>query len=236
MSSLPTAFAKLPNWENAYRIIPAQYPPVNLFEAYHDSPEDLQIALELEARTDPQAINKTGNLEMLPRREWIYGEGASWVMTAFTHTGNPSRFTAGKYGVYYAADTLHTALKETVFHRELFLQSTGEPNIVLTMRVLLNKVTKPMVNIFDREFASLLHPDSYSESQIFAADLRAKGHWGIHYPSVRDPEGECVAAFRTGALTLPAQWAYLDYHWCRDTGHITHAINKFTREDYPLHD
>jgi len=36
---------------------------------------------------------------------------------------------------------------------------------------------------------------------------------GIVYPSVRDPQGECLAAFRTTMLRDCRHAAYLEYNW-----------------------
>ncbi|GGE21359.1 hypothetical protein GCM10011390_45860 [Aureimonas endophytica] len=52
-------------------------------------------------------------------------------------------------------------------------------------------------------FGEALRPDSYTESQALAADLRAAGSDGIAYPSCRQPGGECVALFYSDLQRTP---------------------------------
>ena len=58
----------------------------------------------------------------MPPARRVTGPGATIVMAPFTHTSpeRPSRFSAGSYGLYYAAMRFETALREArpsvVFH------------------------------------------------------------------------------------------------------------------------
>jgi hypothetical protein len=45
-------------------------------------------------------------------------------------------------------------------------------------------------------FRDCLEPDSYIHSQALAERLYAAGSLGVVYPSVRRPEGTCLACFR----------------------------------------
>ncbi len=47
---------------------------------------------------------------------------------------------------------------------------------------------------------AVLSPGSYVAGQALGRAVRAAGGPGIVYPSVRDPGGECLAAFRTNLL------------------------------------
>ena len=59
----------------------------------------------------------------------------------------------------------------------------------------------------------LLDPDSYGARRAFAAALRINPANSIHYPSVRHPDGRCVAAFRPKAVGVPKQTKHLKYYW-----------------------
>ena len=52
-----------------------------------------------------------------------------------------------------------------------------------------------------------------SPSQAFAAALRDAGSHGLVYPSVRDPGGQCAAAFRPTVVGIPVPAKHLKYHW-----------------------
>ncbi len=199
---------------NHYRIIPSKLPPINFFERF-TPPELMEETFELEGLTNERLQEEVGNLKLITAEDRISGPGASVVMAAFTHTGYPSRFTDGSFGIYYAARDLETAIRETIFHRERFLEATQEATCELDMRVYIGKVTKPMIDIRCASYFNLTQPDmsSYTEAQSFGREQKNKNAWGIIYPSARHTKGECLAILRPPATTIPTQSSHLSYHW-----------------------
>lgn len=173
----------------------------------------------LESLTNDRLRNEVGNLSLVSQEDRIAGQGASIVMASFTHCSvhRPSRFSNGEYGVYYAAKALETAVKETVYHRERFLNFTKEPSCKITMRVYKSKnIIKPLVDIRGSDYQSLRNPDpdNYAESQVVGRQLKLSNSWGIVYGSVRNKGGECVAILRPPAVPLPLiQTKHLEYVW-----------------------
>lgn len=208
------------DWPEVFRIIPSQFPPVNVFEGIFDSPEEMEAAFAVEALTNRRVRQEAGLLQQVPRADWIWGPGASVVMACFTHTGRPSRFSDGAHGVYYGAESIATAVAETRFHRERFLAATDEDDLELTMRVYVNRVCRPLRDLRGPGHEALLGPDDYGPPQAAARRWRAEGAWGVVYPSVRRARGECVAVFRPPALTLPTPSAHLRYVWKRSERRI----------------
>ena len=43
--------------------------------------------------------------------------------------------------------------------------------------------------------------------------MRNENAWGIVYRSIRNPGGECIAALRPPAVTIPRQGPHLAYVW-----------------------
>lgn len=197
-----------------YRIIPTKFPPINFFERF-TPPELMEEAFEIESLTNERLLDQVGELAHVALQDRVSGPGASVVMAAFTHTGYASRFTSGSYGVYYAARDLETAIRETVYHRERFLGWTDEPPCEIDVRVYKGTVEKPLIDLRDDQFSPYMNPDPdlYEPAQQFAAKLRATESYGLLYPSVRKPNGECIAAFRPTAVSLPVQSKWLVYHW-----------------------
>ena len=213
----------LPDWENVYRIIPSHFPPINLFEEVTDV-ADLDIVFAIESLTNDRLLEEAGDLKLVPKNQRLCGVGSSPIMAAFTHIGIPSRFTDGKnYGVYYGAKELKTAIKETVYHREIFMRQTSEPDTELSMRCYTNNIALPMHDIRAEEF-SYLHTDEYVPSQQFASMIRALDSNGFIYNSVRDEKGECVAAFKPIALTIPIQAGHYKYQWHSVKNCITNVL------------
>ena len=197
-----------------YRIIPTRFPPINFFER-HTPPELMEEAFELESLTNERLLNEVGILQQVKTEDRVSGPGASVVMAAFTHIGNPSRFTDGSFGIYYAGRCLETAIWETIFHRERFFRATAETACDIDMRSYHGKINKPLIDIRSEPYRHLLHPDParYAPAQAFGMEIRSRDHWGILYPSVRHSGGECIAALRPPAVSVPVQSTHLSYHW-----------------------
>ena len=197
-----------------YRIIPTKFPPINFFERF-TPPELMEEAFQIESLTNERLLEEVGQLSHVATGDRVSGPGASVVMASFTHTGYASRFTDGRYGVYYAARDLETAIHETVYHRERFMDYTKEPACEIDVRVYKGTVQKPLVDLRGGHYHDLMQPDpeQYANSQQFAAELKSGHCYGVLYPSVRNPGGECIAAFRPTAISLPVQSKWLVYSW-----------------------
>lgn len=199
-----------PDWPQLHRLVPSHFPPINLFESVAD-PDELDIVHAIESLTNDRLREEAGELWRVPPEDRVSGPGSSPVMAAFTHTGLASRFTDGSYGVYYGARDLQTAIAETVYHRERFLSATREPDTELTLRQYINRVALPMHDA--RGNPALHDPDDYHRPQQEARQLREQGSHGLVYSSVRDPGGECIAALRPTAVTIPVQGSHYRYVW-----------------------
>jgi hypothetical protein len=206
-----------------HRLIPSRFPPVSVFD-WATSPEEAEQIAFLEGLTNDRLKTQHGDISLVAREDWVGGIGATPLMAAFTHVGE-SRFADGSYGVYYAGDSLDTAICETKFHRERFLAASNEPACLIQMREYIAHVRYELVDIDARHYSALLDPDPnrYAVSQDFAREVRTDKEWGLVYPSVRKPGATCVAIFRPPALTIPTQGCHLDYIW---DGHAIVSVSK----------
>jgi hypothetical protein len=202
-------------WLPCWRIIPSRFPPIQLFERVTD-PADLDAVLSLESLTNDRIRAEVGQLELIPPADRLAGPGTSPIMAAFTHL-NPagSRFSDGTYGVYYAGNTLETAIAETRYHRENFMRATMEVPMELDMRVYLADLDAQLHDLrgMRETLPDLYAPENYAASQALGRELRAQGSWGIAYESVRHAGGECVGVFRPPALRHCRQERHLCYVW-----------------------
>lgn len=213
-------------WRPCHRLIPSRFPTVGLYDAVAD-PADLDTVFAIEALTNPRIRDEVGQLQLVPPDERISGAGSTVVMAAFTHL-NPdgSRFSDGSYGVYYAAQSLETAIAEVGHHRALFLSRTHEPAMDIDMRALSATLDAELHDLrgLGKRGAALLDPDDYAAPQALARRLRAAGSWGVQFPSVRHAGGLCVGVFRPKALRNARSAAHLALHW--DGTRITHWFEK----------
>lgn len=195
-----------------YRIIPSTYPPINFFEDLVD-PSEMETLWEIESLTNERLRQEAGDIFLVPPEDRISGPGSSVVMAAFTHAGIASRFTDGSYGIYYASLSYETAIRETVFHREIFLNATQEPALEITMRSYESTLIQPLHDIRTADYEHLHDPYNYSSSQHFAKKLREEKSWGLIYNSVRHQDGHCIAAFKPRTISIPKPLAHLRYIW-----------------------
>jgi hypothetical protein len=210
-------------WQKTYRVIPSKFPPINFFERVV-APEQMEAAWYLESLTNDRLRDEAGDIALVQKDTRVSGPGASVVMAAFTHIGNPSRFSDGSYGVYYAARTLETAVRETAFHRARFLAATEEAAGEIDMRAYVGKPKEALKDLRAPRFKFLHDPDNYSKSQAFGKSHREQGDSGFVYRSVRHEGGECIAAFRPNAIGIPIAGPALAYMW--DGTRITRVYEK----------
>ncbi len=197
-----------------YRVMPSRYPQIQLFERV-SSPENWEVLFAVESLTNPRLRDAVGDIRLVPPADRVYGDGASWIMAAFTHPpvdGRGGRFNRD-FGIYYCAADEAVAIAESAFHRARFLRESRIAKTALEMRVIraqLGPVTLHDVRHLDGH--AIYHPDDYTESQQLGSALRNAKSFGIHYRSVR-ATGDCYAVLRPPALSGAMHWRYLRYHY-----------------------
>lgn len=217
-------------WARTVRIIRSLHPPIDLFEDIAD-PADWEALASAEAKFNPRLRDSIGDIARVPVARRVTGPGASWVMAPFVHCSRlrPGRFSDGSFGLYYAGDRTEVAIAETVHHHARFMRATREPpGWTAQFRALIGAIDAELDDASGR--ADLLHPEDYGPSQAFGAARRAAGSSGITWPSVRYPEGHCIALFWPDVIPIPTQGAHYAYHWngqavdfvkCIDTGEVS---------------
>jgi hypothetical protein len=202
-------------WAQACRIVPTRYPAVNLFDRVANA-DDFEALYALEALTNERMREELGQVERVPSEQRIFGPGSGPIMAAFTHVNLlGSRFSAGRYGVFYAANDRATAVAETRYHHGRFLADTAQPPTHLPMRLYhvaidarLHDLRPPgAVN------ADVFDPNGYGAAQALGEQLHAAGSHGVVYRSVRHAKGFCVGLFSPRGASRCLHAAYLLYAW-----------------------
>lgn len=201
--------------QRCYRIIPSQFPPIHLFEDVAD-PDEFEALFAVQMLTNPRIQEEIGLIDLVPKDQRLYAvPGCGYVMAAFTHI-NPdgSRFSNGDYGIYYAADSISTAIAETIYHKEQFLSFTREPAQELAMRSLVAEFSAELFNLtlLDKKANPLYSPVNYQQSQILGAQVKEQQEDGIVYHSVR-AEGTNYALFKPNVIHKCQQGLHFSYVW-----------------------
>ncbi len=203
------------SWYPCWRVIPSRFVPIQLFERTTD-PQDLEAVLELETLTNSRVHGEVGQFDLVPPQDRISGSGSSVIMAAFTHP-NPSgsQFSDGHFGVLYGAKKLETAIAETCYHRERFMDNTRQPATELDMRVYCIDLSGKLHDLREKqdELPLIFDQVNNTEAQQLGNTLRNSRSNGIVYRSVRHSCGECAAVFRPSLLSNARQERHLCYVW-----------------------
>lgn len=203
-----------------YRVILARYPQVNLFERVASSRE-WDLLYQVESLSNPRLRDEAGDIRLVAPEDRVHGEGASWIMAAFTHPpvdGRGGRFNRD-FGVYYCARKEAVAIAESAFHRARFLRESRVEAATVELRVIRARLGP--VSLHDLRHlqdSAIYHKDDYREAQHLGQALRDADSFGVHYHSVR-ARGECFGVMRPKALSQARHWRYLRYHYAQ--GNIT---------------
>ncbi len=205
--------------ETVYRVILSRYPQIDLFERI-SSPQDWDVLYAVESLTNPRLRDEVGDIRLVRPEDRVYGDGASWIMAAFTHPpvdGRGGRFNRD-FGIYYCAPDEAVTIAESSFHRARFLRESRVTKTSQEMRVIRAQLGPATLHEVRQLIGhAIYHPDDYGEAQQLGYALRDAGSFGIHYQSVR-ADGECFGILRPKVLSDAIHWRYLRYHY--DEGSI----------------
>ena len=198
--------------EPVYRVILSRYPQISLFERV-SSAQDWDVLYAVETLTNPRLRDEVGDIRLVPPEDRVYGDGASWIMAAFTHPpvdGRGGRFNRD-FGIYYCAADESVAIAESSFHRARFLRESRIEQTsqeIRVIRVLLGPTTLHDVRHLVGD--AIYDSNDYREAQQIGYALRDANSFGVHYQSVR-VEGECYGVIprRPKALSDAIHWRYL---------------------------
>lgn len=128
--------------------------------------------------------------------------------------------------MYYAADTLDTAVAEVSHHRGAFLARTQEEAIDIDLRWVQADLQAQLHDLRGQgaTWQAVYDRDHYGASQDLGRALRAQGSTGIAYDSVRRTPGQCAAVFKPKALKSARVAGHIGLHW--DGRAISHWFEK----------
>ena len=212
----------------AYRLVNSKFPPIALFDDVADA-DEFEVLYQIQALTNPRLKNEVGQLELIARSEIPFGiPGYSYAIAPFTHV-NPagSRFSDGRFGVLYLADSMDTALAEVRHHQSLYWSNVPGLNYE---RFVFRGLACAFVEAGMRDATSLpmtdpvYAPEDYSHSRLLGRAIRDAGHSGLRYHSVRMQGGYCWALMTPRPVSLVVQAAHYEMVW---NGQIT-SVSKIS--------
>ncbi len=121
-----------------------------------------------------------------------------------------SRFSDGRHGVWYGADSVATTIAETTWHwQHTLLADAGfHHHAVIAHRTVYAVHCQSLLldlRPATTHHPALCHPSDYDACQALGARLAREGHPGVVAPSVRCDGGENVALFTPAVLSAPRE-------------------------------
>lgn len=207
------------------RLIPATYHKPPALRGLVDDDAELALLAEVEAMTSARHTAERGRELAIDRRElaWSRREadlrlyGNTHVNAAFSYRrpgGN--RFNDDQRGAWYCSWSALTSIAEVGYHTTRELSYIGEFNTTLRYVELLADFIGDFPDLSQTpDHPALAHAPSagYPHGQALANELRAQGHRGLVYPSVRHPDGTCLVAFDPSAVQNVRPGAKWDITW-----------------------
>jgi RES domain-containing protein len=202
---------------DTHRLISAKYsePDKSVLVRVAERDEDLQAIFDLDNATNDRLLAEHGLLPGIGIHELVFGVPCYRIVNAAFCHAHPlgSLFNAPDRGAWYAAFELETAQAEVAHHKWRELLEVNWRDEEATYDDYLADFSAEFHDIRGGDFRECLDPESYVASQELAERLLAAGSLGVVYPSVRKPEGTCLACFRPALVMNVRKGATYVFRW-----------------------
>ena len=183
------------------RLLPSRFADVedSVLAPLADGTDELRDLFDLDNATNERLRGEYGGLPGIGVDELVFGvPNFRIINAAFTYPRpEGSRFNDGERGAWYCAFARETSLAEIIFHKTVEYSEINRFHDSVSYQAMLADFTASFHDLRgDERFAAALNANSYVASQALALRLLDHGSMGIIYPSVRDPQGTCLACFR----------------------------------------
>jgi RES domain-containing protein len=202
---------------DTHRLIPAKYTEgaESVLVRVADSDDDLQKIFDLDSATNDRLLAENGLLPGIGIHELVFGVPCYRIVNAAFCHAHPlgSRFNAPDRGAWYAAFELDTAQAEVAYHKWRELLEVNWLEEEVTYDNYLADFSAEFHDLRGDDFRTCLDPESYVASQELALKLLEVGSLGVVYPSVRKPDGTCLACLRPALVTNVRKGAAYLFRW-----------------------
>jgi hypothetical protein len=193
--------------------------------------DDLTALEEIEGATSGRLLAQARGADRLDCRELVYGiSHAHFINAAFAYwlPRSLNRFNGPGRGAWYAALDRDTCVAEVAFHMERELANVSDFNAIVDYAELLASFIGDFVDVRNaRSTPGFLDPNpekSYEAGNRFADAVRAAGHYGIVYPSLRHSGGTCFVALVPHAVQSVTQGRVIRLAWTGSPGPAVSGI------------
>jgi RES domain-containing protein len=184
-----------------------------------DDEDELGLLAEIEGATSGRLIAEQRGIGAVEADELVHGvPHAKFINASFAYAKprEPMRFNPAERGAWYSALDVQTCICEVGHHLTKALADAGDFNAVVEYGAMLASMAGVFADLRQVPGHPSLDPDpaiGYPVGNAMAAAIRANGHNGIIYPSVRHAGGTCVAALWPNVVQSVVQGALHRLTW-----------------------
>ena len=182
--------------------------------------DDLDALAEIEGATSSRLRAEAHGSTRIGPQEFVAGPAhANFINAAFAYwrPRELNRFNGPGRGAWYAAVAVETCIAEVSYHLGRELARVNDLNATVEYAELFASFAGDFIDLRDTRPPPLcLHPDpaiGYPPGNALADIVRAHGHNGIVYPSVRHAGGTCLVALFPHAVQSVAQGGVIRIGW-----------------------
>jgi len=192
-------------------------PPV--LEPLADGEDALTALAEIEGATSARLLAEKRGSGGLPAAELVHGvPHARFINASFAYARPraPNRFNPADRGAWYAALAAETCIAEVGHHLTRALADAGDYHATVDYAEMLASMAGVFADLRAVPGHPGLHPDpatGYPAGNALAAAVRAAGHNGVVYPSVRHRGGTCIAALWPNVVQSVVPGAIVRLTW-----------------------
>jgi hypothetical protein len=198
--------------------------------------DELGALEEIDGGTSGRLRAQQGGADRLDNRELVYGvPHAHFVNAAFSYwlPRSLNRFNGPGRGAWYAALELDTCVAEVSFHMERELANISDFNATVDYAEMFAGFIGDFVDLRDANpRPGFLDPNparSYKAGNLFADSVRAAGHYGIVYLSLRHGGGTCLVALVPHAVQSVTQGRVIRLAWTGSPGPLVSEVDSMKR-------
>lgn len=188
-----------------------------LFDDLVDDERDQDIAAAAEMASKPPQYRDTPAIHRPFDEAQLTAEVLAAIHYPFRHV-TESRYSDGRWGVWYGASDVETTVRETVYHWRRFLADAQDlhlpAEVVNERRVYRVRCTAALLDLRARvaDYPDLLHPGDYSFCQQLGRRMHTERHPGLVTVSARG-RGDVAAVFTPAVLDRPRDHCFLTYRY-----------------------
>lgn len=201
--------------EDIFRNIVSIHSSQDLFDDLSDSPEEWQLAQQIEAEAKPAPYQSKTPIIHRPFEDAKWFSAIGWP---FRHW-QASRFSDGTFGVWYGSESIETTVYETAYHwfnsllRDAGFDSPRGTNVIGERKIYDVHCDAALIDLRPeaKRHSGLTHKSDYSATQSIGARLHTEGHPGLVTKSARRTHGHNYAILNPDVLSSPRQNCQLTY-------------------------